>query len=117
MKSYKYLRICTGGGYTGGIQLVSTDSQVLDWIFAEVRKFFPGCAVRNKKELPSGETFACNIHRLKDRDWEVCWWIIKQLCLQGWEPFAFHCEPAYDATYHLRLEVADNGEGSDGLLP
>jgi hypothetical protein len=112
MKSYKCLMIFSGEG-SHWVSLESTDSQVLDGILAEVRKFFPFCRGQ-VAELPSGEWYNLDIHRLRGKGLAVYWWVVKQLCLQGWEPFAVgketHC-------YHLRLEVTDNEEDNDGLLP
>jgi len=83
---------------------------VLNWIFAEVQKFYPYSQIKRRSELSSGEIYGVVIGKL-DYEWSVHWWIVKQLCLQGWEPFAVGKEAH---RYHLRLEVTDNGEDNKG---
>jgi len=84
-------------------QMCSTDSQVLDWILAELKKVKTGFRASADK-LPSGEEYFLRIDRLGSKDLEVGWWILKQLCLQEWEPFAVHKDVGI--YYHLRLEVS-----------
>jgi hypothetical protein len=109
MKAYKYLSISTRvRGYSVAIWLESTDSQVLNWILAEVRKFYPSSWMKQRDKLPSGEVYSVEISKLKDDDCAVHWWIVKQLCLQGWEPFA--APDVHDGyIHHLRLGVTNNG--------
>ncbi len=83
-------------GYTrvywteSGVFLSSTDSQVMDSVFEEVKGFIPGATLfKNwRGVLPTGETYTYTMQKLQGRDGDVAWWIVKQLCLQGWEPFA-----------------------------
>lgn len=93
-------------GYTrvnwteAGVFLSSTDSHVMDWVLDEVKKWLPTMTLFRdwRGELPSGETYTYTMQKLQGRDRDVAWWIVKQLCLQGWEPFA-----AEGSTIHLRL--------------
>jgi hypothetical protein len=110
MKSYKYAEL-DFGAY--GVHLRSTDSQVLDWILAELKKVITDFRVLADRDLiipsnlPSGEKYLLCIDKLRDKDKQVGWWILKQLCLQGWEPFAARTDnTSKEFCYHLRLEVS-----------
>lgn len=102
MESYEYTLV----QFTGyGIDLRSTHSGVLDWILGELKKLI-AFRMSREDQLPSGETFRCYIDRFEgkrvvgEKNMHICWWIVKQLCLQGWEPFA-----GEDGSVHLRLKV------------
>ena len=108
MKSYRYAELYITLEH--GVNLCSTDSQVLDWILAELKKVKTGFRASVDK-LPSGEEYSLRIDRLGSKDLEVGWWILKQLCLQGWEPFAVtdvdaNVPKGVSGYYHLRLEVS-----------
>ena len=111
MKSYKYVLLHFSDW---GVLLHSTDSQVLDWILAELKKVitnFRMSAGPKDPKLPSGETYYLHIDKLQGKDRQVGWWILKQLCLQGWEPFAVtdvdaNIPEGVSGYYHLRLEVS-----------
>ena len=106
MKSYKYTQL-EFGDY-GSIHLYSTDSQLLDWILTELKKVITNFRVSGDLKLPSGEKYYLCIAKLQDKGFQAGWWILRQLCLQRWEPFAV----TSDATiaegmggyYHIRLE-------------
>ena len=113
MKGYKYLEVSTLREL-GRLDLVSTDSQVLDWVLVELPKVFPTCFVKDDYvgEFPSGEKCSCRIDWPKKEKWTAgsgCLWAVKQLCLQGWEPFQVEETRWHGSTYHLRFEVTDNG--------
>jgi hypothetical protein len=93
MKSYRYAHLQYS---TSGVSLSSTDPQVLDWILAELKKVIPDYRVAGKSE----DGFS--IDKLQYGDHEAGWWILKQLCLQGWKPFAVHEDTFHN--YHFRLE-------------
>jgi hypothetical protein len=97
MKGNRYTRV---GWTEAGVFLSSTDPDVLDWVFDDVQKFIPTATLFRdwRGVLPSGETYSYTIQKLKGTDRDVAWWIVKQLCLQGWEPFAVE-----GSTIHLRL--------------
>jgi hypothetical protein len=98
MKGTKYTRV---NWTDAGVFLSSTDSDVMDWAFAEVQKYIPTAALFRdwRGVLLSGETYAYTMHKLEGRDRDVAWWIVKELCLQGWETFAVE-----GSTIHLRLK-------------
>jgi len=70
-----------------GVAVECTDSEAIESVLDELKKLVPSCRVR-KAETISGETYHWGISKLRDQDWAVAFWIIKQLCLQGWEPFS-----------------------------
>jgi len=83
---------------TSGVWLYCTESGVVDWILSELRKIVPTLKV-SIAELPSGDPYFWAISRLKGQDTIIGYWVIKQLCEQGWEPFAVQS----DQDIHLRL--------------
>ena len=110
MKSYKYLNVSYDTElFAKWVILGSTDSQVLDWISAEAQKLYPSSQVR-KDKLPSGEVYGVFISEIGYDAIVLYWWILKQLCLKGWEPFAVEERSSNVSIHHLRLEVTDNGE-------
>ena len=69
-----------------GVTLYCTDSEVFESVLEELKRLVPSCRVQ-KNELISGEIYWCWISKLRGQDMGVGFWIMKQLCLQGWEPF------------------------------
>ena len=101
MGSYRYARVRPMSEH---VCLESTDSEMLERILAEVKKLIPSCSVRDKRELPSGELYFYVIYNLRGKGWSVATWIVKQLCLQGWEPFAIR-ETDYELVHiHFRYK-------------
>jgi uncharacterized ubiquitin-like protein YukD len=80
-------------GYTevswssSGIVLLSTHPQVIDWVLLELKRLIPSYQIRFENRLFSGERYFCQLERLEKKDEQVWWWIVRQLTLQGWEPF------------------------------
>jgi hypothetical protein len=99
-------------GYTrvswteSGVFLSSTDAHVMDWVLDDVKNFLPTATLfKNwRGVLPSGETYTYTIQKLQGRDGDVAWWVVKQLCRQGWEPFAVEGN-----TIHLRFRDPSAG--------
>lgn len=80
MRSFKYLRLHFSGF---GIFVRCTDQTATEGIVNEVRKIMPSCETGTNSKL--GLTW---LKRLQNRDMEIGNWVVRQLCLQGWEPFA-----------------------------
>jgi len=103
MKTYKYAHIEQFASDCDWLRLNSTDPQVLNWVLAELKKLVPSCRVDWEGKDVSGETYACQINGLKvNREKvssQVKWWVIRELCKQGWEPF-----DCGDKFFRLRLE-------------
>ena len=103
MKSYRYAELSFRDH---DVALYSTDSQVLDWILAEVEKVVTDYRMSGD-QTPLGEKYYLYLYQIRDRGYRVGWWILQQLCLQGWEPFAVNAKEEGGRTYffyHLRLE-------------
>ena len=103
MKTYKYAHIYEYATTDcDWLRLLSTDPQVLNWVLAELKKLVPSCRVEWEAKDVSGETYECMIKDLKVNRQKVSnqvkWWVIRELCKQGWEPF--NCVGAFS----LRLE-------------
>ena len=67
MKSYRYTQLYISGS---GVLLHSTDSQVLDWILAELKKVISNFRVPEllRDTLPSGEKCSLCIDKLQNKD-------------------------------------------------
>ena len=69
----------TSGGY--GLQISSTDEPVLHWIGELLAKERPSCEITSQTHL------ACHFKISGYEPLEVGWWLVQQLCHEGWEPF------------------------------
>ena len=101
MKSYKYLII--GDPH---LDVECTDEQVLEWVVSSVKKVMPSCEYYYNypvgKDGTNFKKYRVHISKLEDKDTELRWWLMEQLCQQGWEPFTV------GARVHFRLETDDN---------
>jgi len=88
----------------GGVTLYCTDPQMLESIFTELKKLVPSCKrAAEAFKLASGEVLGYSVHRLQGQDNLIFLWVVKQLCLQGWEPFEAKDLPLSPwAAIHLR---------------
>ena len=107
MRSWKYLRI---GITSSGVGVGSTDAEALNWVATLVRKHLPASQVDAKEKLPTGEVYSIFLTQLHKQDFPVGHLILKQLCLNGWEPIAVNELTGSEGTtfgpeYHLRLEA------------
>ena len=84
MESYAYTEIDATGS---GIWLCSTDSESLERILTELRKSIPSLESRESSLLSSEDVYLLSLKRLQGQDVRVAFWILKQLCQQGWEPY------------------------------
>jgi hypothetical protein len=87
-----------------GVRLWSTDWGTLDRITDELKKFIPRYSIKEERNLLSGEIYFYWIANLQNRDYEVGAWIVKQLCLQGWEPFAAESFAGQPHFVYLKLK-------------
>lgn len=71
-----------------GIEVISTNSDVIDWITEQIKNLVPKVKVENRPNLsPFMKGCGRKFSKLKNNDYSVAWWIIQQLCLEGWEPY------------------------------
>jgi len=68
MGSYRYTSVGRTNEY---VRLESTDSEMLERILAEAKKFVPSCSVGEKRELPSGELCYYYLIHLRGQDLSV----------------------------------------------
>ena len=102
MGSYKYLEITQ----IIGISVLCTEEATLDWILSEVKRLVPTC--KAKTASFGGENWHISMKKLQSHDQAIMWWIMQQLCRQGWEPFAVHAvgERGDYVYHHFRLAVS-----------
>lgn len=93
-------------GYQG-VYWVCSDPVVFDWVLAELTRILPGCGVRKSvPKQPFVAPFKTTIGKLGGSDgYNVAWWIMKQLCEKGWEPFDVEkpLDARTDGHFFLRL--------------
>jgi len=66
--------------------LESTDPQTVNWLLSEIKQTIPKFKIKELVELPSGP---CRVYVEKiPWDYSLWTWVVKQLCLKGWEPFS-----------------------------
>jgi hypothetical protein len=113
VRTYKYLELTCD---PGGVVVLHADTELWEWIVTEVKKYIPACQAHSLRgyTFPSGEAWGYRLHGLQGRDYHVAHWILKQLCLQGWEPFAITTHisggTSQGLVYHLRFEVGSDSE-------
>ena len=69
------------------MKAVSTDTEMLERLLVELKKFILSYRVAWTGEFLTGGIRDFAINHLKGKDAEVAFRIIKQLCSEGWEPF------------------------------
>ena len=83
MDSYDFATV--SGPYVG---IAITDPSELEFLTSRIKESFPGMRVSQDyvRKLPTGEVYSTRIDKLSNRDYNVLWWVIKELCHRGWEP-------------------------------
>ena len=99
------------GERQGAVWLSCTHAEEAKEILAELKQRFPQWRVRPRKEYTSesGDEAGWFIDKCEGRHRYALWWLIRQLCLRGWEPFAVAQEPSREAytgpLYALRQRI------------
>jgi hypothetical protein len=78
MKKYKYVKV----KFT---TVWSTDPSIVNWIYDEIKKIIPTCAVREERYDLTGEKIGFELHKLQNKDNQVADWILRLLCENGFE--------------------------------
>ena len=87
MPDYAYAEVTVGlKRGAKAVRLESTDEATVRQMAAEVKELIPSCRVQEGKRLPSGEAYTIKVDRLGEGAVDVAWWMLKELCLDGWEP-------------------------------
>jgi hypothetical protein len=84
------------GERQGVVSISCTHRQEPQEILAELRRLFPDYRVRSDQEhtSDSGDETGWLIDKCGGRHRYALWWLVRQLCLRGWEPFAVAHEPS-----------------------
>ena len=108
MKRYKYIEIYAS---SLGIRLLRAELELVEQMATMLRKHIPSCAVKPLYDDVDQKPLGYALHKLGNKDYMVVHWLLRQLCCQGWEPFACTHEGRLGITYHcnhhLRLEFTD----------
>ena len=110
MDSYDFATV--SGPYVG---IAITDPSELEFLTSRIKESFPGMRVYQDyvRKLPTGEVYSTQIQNLSNRDYDVLWWVIQELCHRGWEPLGVAPLVSGGVTrtifvYQFRRRVADS---------
>ena len=112
MAVYLYVRLAWGKGKDspGAIWVTATDPDIMDWIADQAKVLDLTVKGIREDRLPTmstgapGELFRIRIEA--DEAEVMFWWVVRQLCRQGWEPFAITpLEEWADEVMHFRLRI------------
>jgi hypothetical protein len=92
-------RVAELGERQGMVWLSCTHAQDAREILAELSQRFPGWRVRPHKEYISdlGDETGWQVDKCGGRHRYALWWLIRELCARGWEPFAVAHDPSREA--------------------
>jgi hypothetical protein len=96
MDKYKFARLVLVS--CSGVTLYTTAPSLIEWVQKTVKEMFPQCHQSVDKliigpkgkngDLPRGQQFVLHLSSFQNADTDVAFWLVDQLCGQGWEPFA-----------------------------
>ena len=91
-----FYKVAEVGERQGVVWLSCTHRQDADEILAELRQDFPQWRVRPHEESTSdsGDETGWVVDKCGGKHRYALWWLIRQLCSRGWEPFAVAHEPS-----------------------
>ncbi len=84
------------GEREGSVWMSCTHKQDAQEILAELQRAFPDYRTRPRKKYASGsgDETGWKIDQCGGRHRHALWWLVRQLCSRGWEPFAVAHEPS-----------------------
>ena len=68
------------------LNFICTNFSELKTHMSEIKILFPKMRILKTLSLPSNEPYGFIIKGLDGKENDTGWWLIKQLCQQGWEP-------------------------------
>lgn len=96
---------------SSGVVWASTDPALFEAVLADLAQMVPGSKiVKNAPKTTLVAPYASFNTKLGGNDSTVAWWIMKQLCEKGWEPFEVS-ESSFEAShgyFYLRLIGRDH---------
>jgi hypothetical protein len=102
MKTYKLITL-----YRRGLWLWSTDRDVIDQLFADLKQHIPSAQL-SYGAIPdefAGQRLRVRFEKLQNKDEGAFWWIVTWLCHHGWEPI--HAGLGNEVEYHFKQTVED----------
>jgi len=89
------------------VEIQSTEPELLTELTKQVQEKLPKCHPERLLNV-FGEDYVLNLKKLSNKDQEVGLWIIRELCHQGWEPFATEvagqgAAPSHNTHFRKRL--------------
>ena len=87
------------GERQGSVWLSCTDRHDAREILAKLREQFPLWRVQLQKAYTSdsGDETGWRVDKCDGKHRYALWWLIRQLCSTGWEPFAIAHDPSREA--------------------
>jgi len=100
MDNYDYAKLAVLK--EGFVRFWCSDSKQIDIILAKSKGLFPDIDLDSRQTHPGEEKYSVLIKGLSWRDEDVCWWIVKQLLLDAWEPLgSYNLEKPQKSTYEI----------------
>ena len=96
----------------GSVWLSCTQAPEVREVLAELGRLFPQWRIRPRKKYTadSGDETGWLVDKCAGRHRYAVWWLNRQLCARGWEPFAVAHEPSRELytspLYLFRRKVA-----------
>lgn len=87
MKKFRLLEVI---GSSSGIYIYTSDSQTINVLLRELKKFIPQFKVDWKEGLEKGQIKGCFVYMLRGKNDQVESWLLDKLCEYGWEPYAIY---------------------------
>ena len=106
-------RVAEVGERQGSVWLSCTDRRDAHENLSELREQFPRWRVRpqDAHTSDSGDETGWRVDRCGGKHRYALWWLIRQLCARGWEPFGVAHDPSREAyagpVYALRKLVEE----------
>ena len=110
MDTYKVMEL---GERQGTVWLSCTHAQDAKEVLGRLSQQFPRWRVRPHKEYVSdqGDETGWLVDKCGGKHRYALWWLIRELCAGGWEPFAVAHDPSREAytgpVYAFRKRVED----------
>jgi hypothetical protein len=98
-----------------GIAFQCTDSHCIDAMTEAIKKFVPNARFKQVNpygggtgiDPESGQPFGRLFQYLDGKDLDIGYWLVKQLCHRGWEPYDSAPDENHYPRFHFRRMVED----------
>ncbi len=103
---------------SAGIFVTSTEPELLEWLFGELRKWNRSFKRDQEQEFPGGGTYYARFHGISGAhylEYEAFFWMVLNLLgRHGWEMVSYHPDPSVTSPLSRRTSIeggSSNGAG------